>query len=224
MLRARDGNRAAPSCQWQGLALIDGYAAISRRRASQKIRGRHLRPTPDGMPLAIAAQCRAPGSGCAVAPHRERRHGAASRRPSPRTCRSAVPRYLRPEIGCRLPRPSKERGNADGRGEPGTRPYRATPPCQSLREQCAAPWTDRKSTRLNSSHSQISYAVFCLKKKNNTNNTGIASSAHSLPRDVHIVYQRNVMETCRLRVLLNTIRRLAIATPLCCRSYSCTRQ
>src|SRR5256886_6269031 len=32
---------------------------------------------------------------------------------------------------------------------------------------------DRKSTRLNSSHSQISYAVFCLKKKkkNNINNT-----------------------------------------------------
>src|SRR2546430_5907045 len=33
---------------------------------------------------------------------------------------------------------------------------------------CAAGWTlyrDRKSTRLNSSHSQISYAVFCLKKK-----------------------------------------------------------
>src|SRR2546430_3046771 len=32
---------------------------------------------------------------------------------------------------------------------------------------------DRKSTRLNSSHSQISYAVFCLKKKkkNNTKST-----------------------------------------------------
>src|SRR2546430_9120034 len=29
---------------------------------------------------------------------------------------------------------------------------------------------DRKSTRLNSSHSQISYAVFCLKKKKNTLN------------------------------------------------------
>src|SRR5689334_24512833 len=27
--------------------------------------------------------------------------------------------------------------------------------------------TDRKSTRLNSSHSSISYAVFCLKKKKN---------------------------------------------------------
>src|SRR2546430_8840308 len=29
---------------------------------------------------------------------------------------------------------------------------------------------DRKSTRLNSSHSQISYAVFCLKKKKKTTN------------------------------------------------------
>src|SRR5258708_21181087 len=28
-------------------------------------------------------------------------------------------------------------------------------------------WTDRKSTRLNSSHQIISYAVFCLKKKKN---------------------------------------------------------
>src|SRR3712207_9088279 len=27
-------------------------------------------------------------------------------------------------------------------------------------------WLDRKSTRLNSSHANISYAVFCLKKKN----------------------------------------------------------
>src|SRR2546430_4743772 len=33
--------------------------------------------------------------------------------------------------------------------------------CAGWREQL-----DRKSTRLNSSHSQISYAVFCLKKKN----------------------------------------------------------
>src|SRR5690554_8233816 len=30
---------------------------------------------------------------------------------------------------------------------------------------------DRKSTRLNSSHVRISYAVFCLKKKKNNNNT-----------------------------------------------------
>src|SRR2546430_8472834 len=32
--------------------------------------------------------------------------------------------------------------------------------------QAGARVGDRKSTRLNSSHSQISYAVFCLKKKN----------------------------------------------------------
>src|SRR2546430_4376653 len=31
-------------------------------------------------------------------------------------------------------------------------------------EAIATPFSDRKSTRLNSSHSQISYAVFCLKK------------------------------------------------------------
>src|SRR3712207_7365937 len=30
---------------------------------------------------------------------------------------------------------------------------------------------DRKSTRLNSSHANISYAVFCLKKNNSNNNT-----------------------------------------------------
>src|SRR5688572_31975285 len=33
------------------------------------------------------------------------------------------------------------------------------------------PRRDRKSTRLNSSHSQISYAVFCLKKKKKKNHT-----------------------------------------------------
>src|SRR2546422_6757665 len=33
---------------------------------------------------------------------------------------------------------------------------------------------DRKSTRLNSSHGYISYAVFCLKKKNNSGASGHA--------------------------------------------------
>src|SRR2546427_9437221 len=36
---------------------------------------------------------------------------------------------------------------------------------RAMIEQMAQDPTDRKSTRLNSSHSQISYAVFCLKKK-----------------------------------------------------------
>src|SRR2546427_8838114 len=41
---------------------------------------------------------------------------------------------------------------------------------------------DRKSTRLNSSHSQISYAVFCLKKKKNKKNRSIVQ--HKLREDV----------------------------------------
>src|SRR5205085_6664022 len=36
---------------------------------------------------------------------------------------------------------------------------------------------DRKSTRLNSSHSQTSYAVFCLKKKNKTGPTRLSDRA-----------------------------------------------
>src|SRR3712207_7365588 len=35
----------------------------------------------------------------------------------------------------------------------------------SAASSAAAPAEDRKSTRLNSSHANISYAVFCLKKK-----------------------------------------------------------
>src|SRR5688572_32696579 len=38
---------------------------------------------------------------------------------------------------------------------------------------------DRKSTRLNSSHSQISYAVFCLKKKKKKNKTKIDDTQHN---------------------------------------------
>src|SRR5689334_24577865 len=43
---------------------------------------------------------------------------------------------------------------------------------------------DRKSTRLNSSHSSISYAVFCLKKKRNTQDIQplAASCPARLPR------------------------------------------
>src|SRR2546430_7599587 len=40
---------------------------------------------------------------------------------------------------------------------------------------------DRKSTRLNSSHSQISYAVFCLKKKNRQQQPRLQRQRRSLP-------------------------------------------
>src|SRR5216684_7072705 len=38
-------------------------------------------------------------------------------------------------------------------------------PARPLAHESASPLRDRKSTRLNSSHGYISYAVFCLKKK-----------------------------------------------------------
>src|SRR5215475_15018770 len=40
-------------------------------------------------------------------------------------------------------------------------------PNRSRKRAPARPFKDRKSTRLNSSHVKKSYAVFCLKKKNN---------------------------------------------------------
>src|SRR2546430_14302632 len=44
-----------------------------------------------------------------------------------------------------------------------TRAGSMRPRAPTARRSCSS--QDRKSTRLNSSHSQISYAVFCLKKK-----------------------------------------------------------
>src|SRR2546427_6975281 len=44
-------------------------------------------------------------------------------------------------------------------------------PRHRLVDDVAGAVEDRKSTRLNSSHSQISYAVFCLKKKKKTSRT-----------------------------------------------------
>src|SRR2546428_5152985 len=40
---------------------------------------------------------------------------------------------------------------------------------------------DRKSTRLNSSHDQISYAVFCLKKKKQTQHTNSENRSSRTP-------------------------------------------
>src|SRR2546426_6942703 len=45
-----------------------------------------------------------------------------------------------------------------------------------LRQGIGGHVVDRKSTRLNSSHLVISYAVFCLKKKNTKYNTYVSAS------------------------------------------------
>src|SRR5258708_30335409 len=44
-------------------------------------------------------------------------------------------------------------------------PIRISSTSEPARPACVAIFRDRKSTRLNSSHQIISYAVFCLKKK-----------------------------------------------------------
>src|SRR2546430_12592870 len=55
---------------------------------------------------------------------------------------------------------------------------------------------DRKSTRLNSSHSQISYAVFCLKKKKKT-----YSCEHIIPTRLSHVRQNYGVSTHASRAL-----------------------
>src|SRR2546430_6553097 len=59
---------------------------------------------------------------------------------------------------------------------------------------------DRKSTRLNSSHSQISYAVFCLKKKKKT----AYVTRHSTDTDLPTIQHAN---------LNNTVLQIQAATP-----------
>src|SRR5205085_7973477 len=66
----------------------------------------------------------------------------------------------------------EDRRHAPARG--GRRPDRCEPLVQ-----------DRKSTRLNSSHSQISYAVFCLKKKKNHRTTNTLSLHRACPPRTH---------------------------------------
>src|SRR5688572_31819041 len=73
----------------------------------------------------------------------------------------------------------RARGHRRRRRRRGVDPLRrhpSIPPARGMSSQ------DRKSTRLNSSHSQISYAVFCLKKKKKTKLPYIQLSLISLPR------------------------------------------
>src|SRR5437764_13039294 len=80
------------------------------------------------------------------------------RSPRPRAASGAIPPAIFP-IPRRLNRPGPSwRKDRRGANESSRRAVRAPQP--------SAACSDRKSTRLNSSHRCISYAVFCLKKKN----------------------------------------------------------
>src|SRR2546427_6169819 len=86
--------------------------------------------------------------------------------------------------------PISQRDEAVGEAERAAAEYERAQRGEALmrepsRPEARRPDLDRKSTRLNSSHSQISYAVFCLKKKNSARGGGGALSsafAHS-PRN-----------------------------------------
>src|SRR5699024_11613390 len=140
---------------------------VPASRARSATYARHLRRV-EARSVAATGHC--VGS---VGPLGERPHGLLPRPwPEPRP---AVPaRHPRSDLfpwgrreGAFFPQavdggpPPTSRRRHSGTGDPraGDRSQRpSTPPS----------WTDRKSTRLNSSHVSISYAVFCLKKKKQT--------------------------------------------------------
>src|SRR5258707_9212664 len=71
---------------------------------------------------------------------------------------------------------------------PYTTLFRSRPPCRDSRcapRRCPCRGRDRKSTRLNSSHANISYAVFCLKKKNEDIACVLVCSQELITSDYH---------------------------------------
>src|SRR5258705_3539243 len=69
---------------------------------------------------------------------------------------------------------------------------------------CSSPTRDRKSTRLNSSHLGISYAVFCLKNKNTRLNSSHLGRSYSIfgasaDQEHHIAYPRHLAAAACLR-------------------------
>src|SRR2546422_4173091 len=87
----------------------------------------------------------------------------------------------------------------------------ALPICRRARDRVARdrghpgpgrPRSDRKSTRLNSSHGYISYAVFCLKKKNNENS--LASERQSFHHIFDVRKAEDMAHDSRLTHLSQT--------------------
>src|SRR2546422_1345235 len=68
------------------------------------------------------------------------------------------------------------------------------PPPESTTLTCSrAAAADRKSTRLNSSHGYISYAVFCLKKKKKQNTNRKYRTHEELDSEPHELQNRTVI-------------------------------
>src|SRR5207248_11476466 len=94
---------------------------------------------------------------------------------SPLSLHDALPISHRPAVrrrarSARRPGPPGRRSGplADDRGRTADGPRARRDSAPPARSPWRGRYTDRKSTRLNSSHRTISYAVFCLKKKKKT--------------------------------------------------------
>src|SRR5437588_721753 len=77
-------------------------------------------------------------------------------------------------------------------------------------------YIDRKSTRLNSSHTVISYAVFCLKKKNNKQgDADVKLALVYRNRRAHMVQTHHLPPTAQLRVCAPVLDQLDRVLPAC---------
>src|SRR5437773_7854151 len=92
-------------------------------------------------------------------PPRNVRSSPGAPPPSRRKCCGPPPAQTRSD----RVEPTRSRGGGGGDGPPSRGPSHGAGTGRSPRRPI--PIGDRKSTRLNSSHITISYAVFCLKKK-----------------------------------------------------------
>src|SRR2546430_9215877 len=83
--------------------------------------------------------------------------------------------------------------------------------CSAKAEFCCHTFViDRKSTRLNSSHSQISYAVFCLKKKKINMASLLISVNLRQPTLIHALDFLTLLIYLRIEVTPDVLRRSII--------------
>src|SRR5690606_41322638 len=83
--------------------------------------------------------------------------------PTRRSSDLSSPRLIPGMTAIKLPK----NANSSVRCPPYSKRLNTSRPSRSVPRRCSLSGGDRKSTRLNSSHVKISYAVFCLKKKKN---------------------------------------------------------
>src|SRR2546421_3551579 len=95
-----------------------------------------------------------------------------------------------------------EQKRGDARSSPGLGPHPRGLSTEHL-DRDHARMRDRKSTRLNSSHDQISYAVFCLKKKNRIQRSDTHHGVSRISGDIH-------MDIATLLSLAYSIRQLVL--------------